>query len=199
MRLILALFFIITATVICEDETTIKIYQKCESDSTLSKSSIKDLDNVLSQSSVKETNTVSTNMYKEPFTNMAIKFRERGVILDLKNKIIFTDEDTVINNIKGSLDEVIIYLKTYPTIRLIVEGHTSSIGSKKLNYKLSMKRSVNVVGYLVSQGIEKDRLLEKYLGSTFLEYGDYRDGRVEFVIIQNDNDFKKYETSVYPY
>ena len=58
----------------------------------------------------------------------------------------------------GKLDLIVAYMKKYPAKRIIVEGHTDSRGSAAYNKRLSLKRAEAVKRYLVSQGIEADRI-----------------------------------------
>lgn len=58
-------------------------------------------------------------------------------------------------------------LKSKPTIRLLsVEGHTDDVGRTKFNQWLSEERAKTVLGYLISQGIEKERLTSVGYGET---------------------------------
>ena len=43
-------------------------------------------------------------------------------------------------------------------IRLIVEGHTDSIGQRADNEDLSLRRAASVINYLVSAGVPRDKL-----------------------------------------
>lgn len=51
-----------------------------------------------------------------------------------------------------------------PKIIIEISAHTDSIGTDASNMKLSQKRAENVVNYLVSKGIEKNRLRSKGYG-----------------------------------
>jgi OOP family OmpA-OmpF porin len=56
------------------------------------------------------------------------------------------------------LDEAEQILKNNPRIRVTIEGHTDSIGSEAYNQRLSERRADAVKRYLVSRGVEADRL-----------------------------------------
>ncbi len=49
-------------------------------------------------------------------------------------------------------------LKEDPTLKLRITGHTDNIGPDKFNQKLSLKRAEAVKSFLLSQGIESNRL-----------------------------------------
>lgn len=64
-----------------------------------------------------------------------------------------------------SLDVFASYLAFMPMVKISVEGHTSSIGNKKENLELSERRAIAVKNYLISKGIQKDRIVAKGFGA----------------------------------
>jgi outer membrane protein OmpA-like peptidoglycan-associated protein len=56
------------------------------------------------------------------------------------------------------LDEVAEIFKQNPDLKLSIEGHTSSDGPYEVNMKLSKQRADVVQEYLISRGIERNRL-----------------------------------------
>lgn len=51
------------------------------------------------------------------------------------------------------------YLRKYPKAKIILEGHTDSIGSREYNMKLSHRRAASVRKYLVEkEGVDADRI-----------------------------------------
>jgi len=56
------------------------------------------------------------------------------------------------------LGEVLSVLKEQPNLRLVIEGHTDSVGGAAYNMTLSEKRARSVVRWLTEQGIDPDRL-----------------------------------------
>ena len=59
---------------------------------------------------------------------------------------------------KAKLDDLITKIKGINLEVIIAVGHTDSVGTDKYNQKLSIKRSEAVKAYLVSKGIEKNRV-----------------------------------------
>ncbi len=56
-------------------------------------------------------------------------------------------------------------MKNYPDLKVVIEGHTDSIGGETYNQKLSEKRASSVKAYLVKTfGIEESRLTAKGYG-----------------------------------
>jgi OmpA-OmpF porin, OOP family len=59
---------------------------------------------------------------------------------------------------KAKLDDLVGKLKAVNLEVIIAIGHTDSIGSDAYNQKLSLRRAAAVKGYLVSKGIEANRI-----------------------------------------
>ena len=65
-----------------------------------------------------------------------------------------------------TLKEVTAMLKDHPQLKVVVEGHTDSVGEAAANQALSEQRAAAVKAYLVSQGIDEARLQSKGLGAS---------------------------------
>lgn len=91
------------------------------------------------------------------------------------------------------LGEVATLMKARPTIKISIQGHTDNIGSVDFNKKLSADRAEAVLKYLVSQGIEANRLSsagfgpEKPIADNNSEEGRAHNRRVDFVIESGTN------------
>ncbi len=59
---------------------------------------------------------------------------------------------------KAKLDDLVSKVKSINLEVIIAVGHTDSIGSDAYNQKLSVRRAEAVKAYLVSKGIEKNRI-----------------------------------------
>ena len=59
---------------------------------------------------------------------------------------------------KAKLDDLVSKVKGINLEVIIAVGHTDSVGSDAYNQKLSVRRSEAVKAYLVSKGIEKNRI-----------------------------------------
>jgi OmpA-OmpF porin, OOP family len=64
------------------------------------------------------------------------------------------------------LDDLVGKLKAVNLEVIIAIGHTDSIGSKAYNQKLSLRRANAVKAYLVSKGIEANRVYTEGKGET---------------------------------
>ena len=67
---------------------------------------------------------------------------------------------------KQKIDEIVRELKANPSIRVLIEGHTDSIGSDAYNQRLSERRAMAVADYMESEGIEASRITTKGWGKT---------------------------------
>ena len=76
------------------------------------------------------------------------------------------------------LDSVVSTLKAYPDMKVDIEGHTDSCGEARRNIDLSARRAKSVRDYLISKGINPDRLSTSSHGETEpVDSNDTRDGR----------------------
>jgi len=87
------------------------------------------------------------------------------------------------------LDKIVKILKENPDLAMEISAHTDNIGSFEYNMQLSQARAQSIVNYLVSKGIEKQRLVGKGYGesrpitSNNTEDGRMKNRRVEFIIL----------------
>jgi Cys-rich repeat protein len=64
------------------------------------------------------------------------------------------------------LDEVVSVMKSRPTMRVHIEGHTDSRGTLKWNMQLSKNRAESVRKYLTDHGVDGERLTSDGYGPT---------------------------------
>lgn len=87
------------------------------------------------------------------------------------------------------LDEAARVLAAYPTVKLEIQGHTDSTGSRQLNLDLSQRRAAAVERYLVNAGIARARLTARGYGpdrpiaDNNTTAGQAKNRRVEFVLV----------------
>lgn len=87
-------------------------------------------------------------------------------------------------------------LNTYPDSKLLISGHTDSIGTDEYNIHLSQRRMDSVMRYLIANGgIRQERFLwpiaygeTKPVADNGTEAGRARNRRVDFVIITGDTE-----------
>jgi outer membrane protein OmpA-like peptidoglycan-associated protein len=87
--------------------------------------------------------------------------------LELKEKLYFAWDQAVLEEVSFPvMDEVVQALNDNKGFRVQVEGHASSEGSDDHNQTLSEQRAEVVLNYLVTHGIDKERLASKGFGSS---------------------------------
>lgn len=72
--------------------------------------------------------------------------------------------DTLTDGAQSALNDVVGIMAAFPGVRLSVEAHTDSRGEEKTNLELSRLRALSVVRYLISQGVDIDRLRARAYG-----------------------------------
>jgi OOP family OmpA-OmpF porin len=93
--------------------------------------------------------------------------RPTEAIIKLENVYYEYASANLSEDSKAVLDSTLLrFMINNPEIVIEMAAHTDNIGDDKSNLKLSQKRAESVVNYLVSQGIEKERLKAKGYGET---------------------------------
>jgi len=82
----------------------------------------------------------------------------KGETVVLNNLIFARGKATIDPKSFRELDEVAQMMKENPRMEIQLEGHTDNVGSAKANLKLSEDRVEAVKKYLVSQGVQKNRI-----------------------------------------
>jgi outer membrane protein OmpA-like peptidoglycan-associated protein/tetratricopeptide (TPR) repeat protein len=83
------------------------------------------------------------------------------------NDILYATNSAILNDkSKFILKGFARYLKDNPSIQLTIQGHTDDIGEDNQNRTLSENRAIIVKDYLISQGIQANRLASKGFGET---------------------------------
>jgi len=72
------------------------------------------------------------------------------------------------NSSKQAIDDIVAQLKSTPQTAITINSHTDSRGKKSFNKDLSQKRANAVRMYMLSQGIEPDRVTAIGVGESFL-------------------------------
>ena len=109
-------------------------------------------------------------------------------IYTLKSIQFEFDKSTLIENSTKELDELIIYLKQNPELKIQINGHTDYLGKAAYNQKLSEDRAKSVADYLISKGISKNRITSKGYGESQPidpnepEDAQAKNRRVEFIL-----------------
>jgi outer membrane protein OmpA-like peptidoglycan-associated protein len=110
------------------------------------------------------------------------------VALELREVHFAFDKSELTPTAQTILQDAVAKLKKHPNAYVTIEGHTCSIGTEEYNMGLGTRRAESVKKFLISQGIEAERLTTISYGETRLkvserEASDYSlNRRVEFDI-----------------
>jgi outer membrane protein OmpA-like peptidoglycan-associated protein len=124
---------------------------------------------------------------KKNFYLLPLEVGNKGVL----NSLTFTQGKADLPEAAlRDLDRIAQAMKEIPTLEILFEGHTDNLGDFQLNLQLSEDRVKNAKKYLVSQGIQADRVQTKGWGQTrpiasnATEERRKLNRRVEFTIIK---------------
>jgi outer membrane protein OmpA-like peptidoglycan-associated protein/tetratricopeptide (TPR) repeat protein len=136
--------------------------------------------------------SLSKNNSDSVFTvNIPLQPIEKGAAIVLKNIFFETGKFDLQHESRSELDKLVMLLNDNPNLKIQIDGHTDNVGQEKDNQLLSTNRARSVVGYLLSKGINTQRLTYKGFGSTnpvavnTTEQGKALNRRTELSIISN--------------
>ena len=127
--------------------------------------------------------------YKEITQNIPLTPIEKGAKVVLNNIFFETGKAILDNESQLELNKVIKLMKSNPTMKVELGGHTDNVGDDLVNMKLSHDRALSVRDFLVKGGIDPTRLMAKGYGKTMpVASNDTPEGRqanrrTEFIVI----------------
>jgi outer membrane protein OmpA-like peptidoglycan-associated protein len=100
--------------------------------------------------------------------NLILETREtaRGLIVNMSDVLFDTGRYTLKPGAREKLAKIGGIILAHPGLKLVVEGHTDSVGSDDYNVKLSEQRANSVRDYLVSEGVVGDSIMAAGLGKS---------------------------------
>jgi outer membrane protein OmpA-like peptidoglycan-associated protein/tetratricopeptide (TPR) repeat protein len=114
---------------------------------------------------------------------------EKGNAVTLNNIFFETGKWDLLEKSSAELENVLIFLKNNPSLKIEISGHTDDVGSTADNLKLSENRAKSVRDYLTEKGIAPDRIVSKGYGETKPKVPNNSDAnravnrRIEFKIL----------------
>lgn len=126
--------------------------------------------------------TIRKNLYLQPI--------KAGQQIRLSNTMFSQSSAEVIPSSFAELDRIVTAMNAYPTMEILLEGHTDNQGEVRENVKLSEDRVQQVKKYLLSKGIGANRIQTKAWGpakpiaSNLTEQTRKKNRRVEFTILK---------------
>jgi OOP family OmpA-OmpF porin len=105
-----------------------------------------------------------------PNTLPGVKVNSRGCaipqVVELRGVHFEFNKATLLLDSKAILDRVAVSLLSEPDVKVLLAGHTDSIGSDGYNQRLSEARAKSVVEYLESKGVPRDHMSYKGFGES---------------------------------
>lgn len=92
---------------------------------------------------------------------------ERGLLVTLGDVLFEFGKAQLLPTAGARLDQLADFLKQYPDRKLLIEGHTDSVGSVAANQTLSQRRAQAVQQALTSRGIDTSRITVRGYGKAY--------------------------------
>ena len=121
--------------------------------------------------------------------NLYIMPIQPGAKVVLRGVLFKQSEADLLPGSEAELDQLTTLLAQYPTMTILVEGHTDNQGEWNLNMKLAEDRVQRVKQYLITKGVTENRIQTKAWGpskpiaSNESEEKRRLNRRVEFTIL----------------
>ncbi|MDR0420155.1 MAG: OmpA family protein [Prevotellaceae bacterium] len=105
-----------------------------------------------------------TVIVEEPTIEITEGDSVKMMYIEIKDIFYEYNKSRLTENSKIELDKYVQYFDEYPEMIVEIGSHTDSRGSNAYNMKLSEQRAKSVVDYLISKGIDANRLVWKGYG-----------------------------------
>lgn len=122
--------------------------------------------------------------------NYNLKKMETGAKLVIENILFNSGKATLKPQSFGELDKFATLLIKNPSVNIEVSGHTDNVGSASINKKISRERALTVKNYLISKGVEAERIthagygFDQPIAPNDTEAGREQNRRVEIKVIK---------------
>ena len=113
---------------------------------------------------------------------------DRGLVVNMSDVLFDSGKYTLKPGARERLAKFVGIVLAHPGLMIEVEGHTDNVGSEEYNMRLSESRANAVRDYLVSEGINPDKVTAKGFGILFpvadnhTAAGRQQNRRVELVV-----------------
>ncbi|CAI8315325.1 MAG: Outer membrane porin F [Polaribacter sp. SA4-10] len=89
-----------------------------------------------------------------------------AINMSAKTILFEFDNASFQSGVSDQLDAIVAIMNKYPKATFLIEGHTDSIGTEKVNQKISDKRAAAVKAYFVEKGVDATRIDTKGFGES---------------------------------
>ena len=102
------------------------------------------------------TETADTSASEAP---SVVPGSEEEFITEVGDRVFFEfDKSNLTSAARSTLDRQAAWLKQYPSVQIIVEGHADERGTREYNLALGERRANSAKEYLVAQGVDPERV-----------------------------------------
>jgi outer membrane protein OmpA-like peptidoglycan-associated protein len=123
-------------------------------------------------------------------TGVSVTRHGDNITLNMPGNVTFATDSSSLNpQFFDVLNSVALVLKEYQKTLIEVAGHTDSRGDAAYNQRLSVQRASTVAQYLISQGIDPQRVVTQGYGENYpiasndTEAGRAQNRRVELTLV----------------
>jgi outer membrane protein OmpA-like peptidoglycan-associated protein len=95
---------------------------------------------------------------EQELAELRAKPTPRGMVLTLGDVLFDTGKSTLKAGAYRTIDKVADALKNEPSQKVMIEGHTDSVGSEEFNMELSQRRAQSVQAALLERGVKADQI-----------------------------------------
>ena len=84
---------------------------------------------------------------------------EQDLVINIGDRVFFGyDQHDLSAEARGTLERQAQWLRTYPSVSVILEGHADERGTREYNLALGEKRAAAARNYLIALGVEPSRV-----------------------------------------
>lgn len=134
-----------------------------------------------------EARTREARELADELAELKAKQTDRGYVMTLGDVLFDYNRANLRSGAQQNLYRLISFLEARPEQTIIIEGHTDSTGSESYNLDLSERRAQAVQNFLISNGINPQRITARGYGESYPvasnsnEAGRQQNRRVEIV------------------
>jgi OmpA-OmpF porin, OOP family len=115
---------------------------------------------------------------EQELADLKAKKTDRGLVLTLGDVLFDTGRATLKPGAYATIDRLAVALKEAPARKVLIEGHTDSVGSDEYNQRLSENRAQSVQAALLERGVMGNQITTMGKGeSTPISSNDDASGR----------------------
>jgi len=82
-----------------------------------------------------------------------------GELAQIGDRVLYdTDQSTLAPPARATVEKQAAWMKKYPRVTVTIEGHCDERGTREYNLALGERRAIAVKNYLVSLGVEANRI-----------------------------------------